>query len=172
MGGSALRLKRLLVCAAVTAAAATALLPGVATAKVSNVSVSPQTVEAGHHITITGACGNGATSATMWYGNLNGDGEPFMRLDDVKGSNENISGTLLISNGTAPGSYLAVMQCTDQAGELGTAQFNVASGGTKAGAGSTAEGVDLILFIGGGMLLLAAIAGTFYYRHNERTSAG
>ncbi|MFD0559260.1 hypothetical protein ACFQ3B_19700 [Stackebrandtia endophytica] len=167
-----MRLKRLLVSAAVTAAAATVLLPGVATAKVSNVSVSPQTVEAGHHITITGACDNGATSATMWYGNLDGDGEPFVQLDNVKGDDESISGTLLISDATAPGSYLAVMQCSAQATVLGTAQFNVASGGTNAGGGSAAEGVDLILFIGGGMLLLAAVAGTFYYRHNERTSTG
>lgn len=161
-------LKRLLTGAAAAAAAAAVILPPAAAAQVSNMTVSPQTVEAGHNITITGSCDNGSAQASMWYGKLDAIGEPLVQLDEVSGGRDQISGVLTITAGTPPGSYLAVMQCGEETGELGTVGFNVASGGTQAGGGSTAEGVDIILFAAGGMLLMAAIAGTFYYRHHER----
>lgn len=163
-----MELKRLLAGAAATAATAVVMLPSTAAAQVSDLSVSPQTVEAGHDITITGSCGDPSADVSMWYGKLDSIGEPLVRLEEVSSGQDSISGTITITAGTPPGPYLAVMQCGAQAGELGTVGFNVAAGGTEAGGGATAEGVDFILFAAGGMLLAAAIAGTFYYRHNER----
>ncbi|WP_147135004.1 hypothetical protein [Stackebrandtia albiflava] len=159
-------MKRILATAAVTAAiGATVAAPSAAT-PATEVSVSPQTVEAGHNITVSGGCGNGATTADIWYGTPGGG--PLVVLNDVAGTAERITGTLLVTGDTPPGVYLAAVQCAGGAPE--TTHFNVASGGTKAGDGSLAEGSDTILFIGGGMLLAAAIAATFYYRRND--SAG
>ncbi|HIW62673.1 MAG TPA: hypothetical protein H9881_09470 [Candidatus Stackebrandtia excrementipullorum] len=160
--------KRWMTGVAAGAVAAVAVLSPAASAKVSNMTVSPQTVAAGHDITITGACDNGSASATMWYGKLDSIGEPLVQLEQVDGDQNLISGILTITADTPPGSYLAVMQCDRDADELGTVQFNVAHGGTQSRGDSTAAGVDAILFAAGGMLLLAAMAGTFYYRHNSR----
>lgn len=161
-------IKRVLVGAAVLTATALAAMPGTASAQVENMSVSPQTVEAGHNITISGKCSTMATKANMWYGNADGSGQPYVELDNVAGTKESISGTLMISHGTAPGHYQAVMHCEGDKDQPTTVKFTVAKGGTKAGDGSSLiGGGNTFILIGGGMLVLAAVGGVVYFRRRD-----
>lgn len=165
--------------AAAALAAVVTLLGGADTAAAKDpehapgrtLTVTPESLDAGGSITVSGICPAGADTANAWFSR----GGVGMSIADSSGLSVDrrtgrATGSLIVPTHTSAGVYQAWLACEDS--ELTVMHtFVVADDGPAAGASLAADGTQ-IAALGGGLLTSAVVAGVAlaWRRHRAQTA--